>query len=141
VSYHHIIAALTAALLLAAPLAAQSATRDAPADSSRRAPVTVLVADPVATSVAGPNTNALDAGLSALTPSPAGSILRLRLLDTLAAPVLLPPLPARTSRNAALMIVGGAGMIAGAVIGGRSGGAIMVGGAVVGLIGLWRYLD
>jgi hypothetical protein len=39
-----------------------------------------------------------------------------------------------------MMVVGGAAMIVGAVIGDRSGNIIMVGGGVVGLIGLWNYL-
>jgi len=41
----------------------------------------------------------------------------------------------------ALMIVGGAGLLAGAIIGGDAGGIIMVGGAVIGLIGLYEYLQ
>ena len=41
----------------------------------------------------------------------------------------------------AMMIVGVAGLIAGAIIGGDPGTIIMVGGAVVGLIGLYEYLQ
>ena len=40
----------------------------------------------------------------------------------------------------ALMIVGGAAFVAGALIGGDAGVLIMVGGAVIGLIGLYQYL-
>ena len=40
-----------------------------------------------------------------------------------------------------LMIVGGAALLAGAVIGGNAGTIIMVGGAVVGLYGLYLYLQ
>jgi hypothetical protein len=39
-----------------------------------------------------------------------------------------------------MMIVGGAGVLVGAIVGGRAGTAIMVGGGVVGLVGLWNYL-
>jgi hypothetical protein len=39
------------------------------------------------------------------------------------------------------MIVGGAAVLVGLVIGGSAGGAIAVGGAVVGLIGLYQYLQ
>ncbi|HEX3868485.1 MAG TPA: hypothetical protein VHV78_17095 [Gemmatimonadaceae bacterium] len=43
-------------------------------------------------------------------------------------------------QSAAMMIVGGAGLLVGGIIGGRSGAFIMVGGALVGLLGLWDYL-
>jgi hypothetical protein len=38
------------------------------------------------------------------------------------------------------MIVGGAGIVAGAIVGGHAGTAMMVGGSLVGLVGLWHYL-
>ncbi len=41
----------------------------------------------------------------------------------------------------AMMIVGVAGLLAGAVIGGTPGTIIMIGGAVVGLVGLYEYLQ
>lgn len=41
----------------------------------------------------------------------------------------------------AMMVVGVAGLIAGAIIGGTPGTIIMVGGTVVGLIGLYDYLQ
>ena len=40
-----------------------------------------------------------------------------------------------------MMIVGGAALIVGAVIGDTPGTIIMVGGAVVGLVGLYQYLQ
>lgn len=46
----------------------------------------------------------------------------------------------RNSTNVALMIVGGAGMLVGAIIGGDEGTLVMVGSAVIGLIGLYRYV-
>jgi hypothetical protein len=48
-----------------------------------------------------------------------------------------------TSRNQsqAMMIVGVAALIAGAIIGDTPGTIIMVGGTVVGLIGLYEYLQ
>lgn len=53
------------------------------------------------------------------------------------------PVPAGggLSKSEALMVVGGAALIVGAVIGGDEGQIIMVGGAVIGLIGLWRWLQ
>src|SRR5688500_4637776 len=41
----------------------------------------------------------------------------------------------------ALMVVGGAALLAGLIIGGGAGTAIAVGGAVVGLYGLYQYLQ
>lgn len=45
------------------------------------------------------------------------------------------------SNNRALMIVGGVGMIVGAVIGGDEGTIVMLGSAGVGLLGLYRFLN
>ncbi len=42
--------------------------------------------------------------------------------------------------NVALMAVGGAGLIAGLIIGGGGGAALAVGGAVVGLYGLFNFM-
>lgn len=46
-----------------------------------------------------------------------------------------------SSNSTALMIVGGAAFLAGAVIGGDAGTIIMIGGAAVGLYGLYIYLQ
>ncbi len=43
-------------------------------------------------------------------------------------------------QNVALMVVGGAGLLVGAVIGGDEGTIIMIAGGGIGLLGLWRYL-
>jgi hypothetical protein len=55
------------------------------------------------------------------------------------------PLPAagtmQQNQARAMMIVGVAGLIAGAIIGDTPGTIIMVGGTVVGLIGLYEYLQ
>jgi hypothetical protein len=51
------------------------------------------------------------------------------------------PMPAATSRNVAWMIVGGAALVVGSVIGGDGGTIMMVAGGVIGLVGLFRYLQ
>ena len=56
------------------------------------------------------------------------------------APLPAPSEPGRNGRNTAMMVVGGAALIVGAVIGGDSGTIIMIGGGVLGLWGLWQYL-
>jgi hypothetical protein len=40
-----------------------------------------------------------------------------------------------------MMVVGAAALVTGAIIGGDPGTIVMVGGAVIGLIGLWEYLQ
>lgn len=59
------------------------------------------------------------------------------------APAAVDPLPRRepTNQNKAMMIVGGAALIAGAIINDDVGTIIMVGGAGFGLWGLWKYLE
>lgn len=83
------------------------------------------VAEPIATRPAGPSLASERIGL------------------TEAAPALTPPAPRRTdtSRNRALMIVGGAALVVGAVIGGTPGTLVMLGGAVTGLYGLYKFLE
>ena len=44
-------------------------------------------------------------------------------------------------QNEALMIVGGAAVLVGAVVGGDAGKIFMIGGAIVGLYGLYKYLQ
>lgn len=45
------------------------------------------------------------------------------------------------TQSQALMIVGGAAILVGAIVGDTAGDVFMVGGAVVGLYGLYRYLQ
>jgi hypothetical protein len=44
-------------------------------------------------------------------------------------------------QDKAMMVVGVAALVAGAIIGGAPGTIVMVGGAVVGLVGLYNYLQ
>ncbi len=53
----------------------------------------------------------------------------------------LAPNKAHLGQARAMMIVGVAGLIAGALIGDTPGTVIMVGGAVIGLVGLYDYLQ
>lgn len=53
---------------------------------------------------------------------------------------VLPGGDVRSGPNVALMIVGGAALVTGLVIGGDGGLVIATSGAVVGLLGLYRYL-
>ncbi|HET6764902.1 MAG TPA: hypothetical protein VFH27_14555 [Longimicrobiaceae bacterium] len=76
-------------------------------------------------SPAGPTIQAARAGISAPSASAANGAQQLET-------------PSRES--AALMIVGGAALLAGLLIGGGAGTAIAVGGTLIGLYGLWIYV-
>lgn len=51
-----------------------------------------------------------------------------------------PVLRRNQGSDVALMVVGGAALIAGLVVGGDSGQLIAISGAVIGLVGLFRYV-
>ena len=51
------------------------------------------------------------------------------------------PPNATTRQNQAIMIVGGAAILVGIIIGGDTGTVFVVGGAIAGLYGLYRYLQ
>ena len=79
-------------------------------------------------SMLGPSRDGLRAGIQART-------------STRPEQPLGPPDRAGLGQSRAMMIVGGAALIVGAVIGHTAGTLIMVGGAVVGLVGLYQYLQ
>lgn len=56
-----------------------------------------------------------------------------------AVPQLLSQNPTR--RDVAWMVLGGAALVVGSIVGGDGGTIIMVTGGVIGLVGLWRYLQ
>ena len=60
---------------------------------------------------------------------------------TSVAPLSVNAQKANLGQSQALMIVGGAALIVGAIIGDDPGTVIMVGGAIVGLYGLYQYLQ
>jgi hypothetical protein len=123
-----IVFSLAAALAFAAPASAQSASL-VPPSSPVVANVAVATGDstPAATVNAGPTRDA-----ASLAARPAAEVNRT-------------PAPYRArggfSQGEALMIVGGAAILTGIVVGGDAGHAISIGGAVVGLIGLYQYLQ
>jgi len=114
-----------AVLLLSAPLAAQGVSRE----SSPKVALTVA-APALADSMS----------LAALGPTRDNAIAAVRAVATTSA-------PARTfsssehSSGTALMIVGGSALLVGAIVGGKAGAGVMVGGGLLGLYGLWRYLE
>lgn len=124
------VASFAAITLGVAPLAAQSR---GPLDTRDESPVAAALG--VATA----------APMDSVTPAPRGpSIASARVAShVVSAPRGAPPvIQNRTSnRNAvALMIVGGAALVIGAVIGNDAGTLVMLGGAGIGLYGLYLFL-
>jgi len=71
-------------------------------------------------------------------------------LETLPSPVPVSSSPATAAyarntayqrQNQTLMVLGGASLLVGAIIGGKPGTVFMVSGAIVGLYGLYKYLQ
>ena len=128
-SRHLSITTAIAAVFLAAPLVAQTASQDT---TGRSAPTAVAPERLAGSHVFADR-------ISLFVPVPANPLLAVRAPS---APVAV----ARTAfsseggHNPAMMIVGGAAIVVGAVIGGKSGTTIMVGGGILGLAGLWNYL-
>ena len=116
---------------VATSLSAQRAPANSADDSTR-----AIVADTtVRTDVATPATPTAGASVTGLR---AGVHLRETARPN-------QPLVAAKSQHLgqdeAMMVVGVAALITGAIIGGTPGTIVMVGGAVVGLIGLYNYLQ
>lgn len=133
-------AAAVTALLFAAPLSAQrmSPTALAPVPANIAAPTYVHAAVTVvavADSTQLPVMNTPPVIVSAEPTFYTGNVFT-------TAPTVAPiPAPEHGGRNGALMIIGGATLVVGSIIGGDAGTLMMVGGGVVGLVGLWRYLQ
>jgi hypothetical protein len=113
------LVAIAAVLLCAStPLLAQSPHIPVTSSSATVAPS----AD--AGSLAGPRITSV--GVQRLDVAPGGMMA---LQDT----------PRR--RDFAWMVLGGATVIVGSIVGGDGGTIIMITGGVIGLVGLWRYLQ
>ena len=119
---------LATALMVAVPLAAQQAAFDS--TSPAALPLAVPAAAPVA--VPAPAVGPV------LQPMPFAPSARSAAVTT---PTMSMAENGETSQNVALMVVGGAGLIVGAVVGGQSGTIIMVGSGILGLVGLFRYMQ
>lgn len=113
------------AVMAATTAGAQDARQTADAQAPAGAAVVKDSAAPLAVVPAGPTLNRAAAGV--------------RVTRTDAPPPA--PQPAETRQNKAMLVVGAAGLIVGAIIGDTAGTLIMVGGAVIGLFGLYKYLE
>jgi hypothetical protein len=127
-SRHRRYATAIAVLLLASPLAAQEVSPDTLAVS-----VTPVAAPAITRSAPDPLALVSPARtptwVTAAAAVPAST--RVATARTFFAP--------QSSESAAMMIVGGAAMLVGAIIADKPGTILMVSGGVLGLVGLWRY--
>jgi|RhiMethySRZTD1v2_1073278.scaffolds.fasta_scaffold42175_3 hypothetical protein len=140
------LASLAALALVGAPLAAQSAQFGSDAGASAFAAVGVMP-----TGLAGQLGSVPRDSASATTTPASASAPTLRGPSTSSARVAAhaistsrgapPVFQNKKSKNSvALMIVGGAALVVGAVIGDDAGTLVMLGGAAVGLYGLYLFL-
>lgn len=114
--------ALGAAILFVAPLQAQDASLATPVST----PVVSSSSQPAVQAPAGPTMDAATAGVKNVAQTNAAA----------------PPAQGKYyDQGTKLMIVGGAAILTGIVVGGQAGHAISIVGAVVGLYGLYKYLQ
>ena len=99
-----------------------------------------LASTDVAVAAPAPQTDVAQGALAPTGPSLQASTLSPRLASDAPFETNTMRRPARGS-GVGLMILGGAALITGAIIGDTPGTIIMVGGAIVGLYGLYVYLD
>ena len=116
---------VTAALSMSSIAGAQDIATQ---QQSQPSPATVVTAS-VQAPAAGPTLDAATVGIHRDATQSA------------TAPTNATPAVHHGDQPTALMIVGGAAFLAGAIIGGDAGTIIMVGGAAVGLYGLYLYLQ
>lgn len=106
-------------LALHAPASAAQSLTEAPIAPQ-------ITTTPIERPQLGPTNDALTVGVRAVVP---------------ATPSFAPRSNAGLGQSQAMMIVGGAAILVGAIIGGDAGTVFMVGGAVVGLYGLYKFLQ
>ena len=130
-SGHRTLATAIFVLFAAAPVAAQGVSQDLATLAGPSLLVSPVIEAPAA----------LLSTPAALGPTTASGVAGVRV--STATSVYAPSAVVVQSRsnNPAMMIVGGAAMIVGAVIGGDAGTIVMVVGGVIGLVGLWNFLQ
>jgi hypothetical protein len=126
------------------------AIKEQPMSQALRALCTVAVALAVALPVSaqqgnsqsGPVAVTATSASTVFAPNPVmGSLMLAPSASREAFGVPAAALRAPSSQNVAMIVVGGAGLLVGAVIGGDAGTIIMIGGGGLGLLGLYRYLS
>ncbi len=132
------LAALSLLLAIAAPLRAQIGVPEPSGDSAGVAPV---VTDSIHATNDVTNRTASETGVAGASMTGLRAGVHLRETSRPSAPTMAAPARAGLGQARAMMVVGVAALVAGAIIGGDPGTIVMVGGAVIGLIGLYEYLQ
>ena len=127
-------AAVAVLIAAAGTLAAQNAQDMVVADSQRPAVAAPTAEPPAAVQPAA-------AEPASLAPFEQNARVGVHALSPSGPVPFAPPRREKVGSNVALMIVGGVILIIGAVVSGTAGDLIMIGGGVVGVIGLYRYLQ
>ena len=127
--------AIAVLLASAGSLAAQNAVQSSTVSDPRIAPVPAAEQAPVA--APAPEQQSVS-----LAPFAAGATVGVHAKSSSDMPApYVPPRDGNHSQGVTMMIIGGAALVAGALIGGSGGTIIAVGGVVVGAIGLYKYLQ
>ncbi|HTI64820.1 MAG TPA: hypothetical protein VL524_14935 [Gemmatimonadaceae bacterium] len=131
-------------LLLAAPLLSALAAQVPAQDTVEQTMTAIASSAPVVAPIVVSRA-VTERTLAPAPIVPAGVTHSNSAVDSRANAVATAPYALRASssspRSSAMMIVGGAAFIVGAVVGGNAGTAVMIGGGILGLIGLWNYLQ
>lgn len=128
---HRSLTTAVAVLLLATPLAAQGNPSGAVLQNQGPAAARATLAEPASDAVRTP---------SSLAPTRVNATVGVHAPATATALPTTPP-PSTMERDPAMMIIGGAALLVGAVVGGKPGTIVMIVGGTIGLVGLWRYLQ
>ena len=113
------------------------------------APLATLAAQEVAHAVVAPASISMTAAVAETAPvvaavpsaGPTVANAAVGVRASSAEPKPAAPKSPDVGRNPAMMIVGGVALIVGAVIGGQAGTIVMIAGAIIGLLGLYNYVQ
>jgi hypothetical protein len=120
----------------AGPLAAQNAVQSPTVADPQPSPAAIPAAEQSPVAAPAPEQQPVS-----LAPFAANAAVGMHAKSSGMPGPIAPPRADTHSTGVTMMIIGGAALVAGALIGGSGGTVIAVGGVVVGAIGLYKYLQ